>query len=72
MFEVKLSTVDEVKEFVNAAMDMKTAVRITALNNTIVDASSVLGILSLNLSNPLVLNCENEEEANEFLSKWRV
>lgn len=71
MFKVKLNTQQDVGDFCNAATHMKSAVKITALN-TVVDASSLMGIMTLNLSEPIELTCDNEAEAAEALSQWKV
>lgn len=68
---VKLSTAEEVNSFVNAAMKMTSKVHIYATNE-VVDASSIMGILTLNLSEPIALTCENEEEAREALAQFIV
>ena len=71
MLKVKLTTQKDVGDFCNAVTRMKSTVKITALN-TVVDASSLMGIMTLNLSEPIELTCENEKEAAEVLTKWSV
>lgn len=71
MLKVKLTTQKDVGDFCNAVTRMKSTVKITALN-TVVDASSLMGIMTLNLSEPIELTCENEKEAAEVLTKWTV
>lgn len=71
MLKVKLTTQKDVGDFCNAVTRMKSTVKITALN-TVVDASSLMGIMTLNLSEPIELTCENEKEATEVLTKWSV
>lgn len=71
MLKVKLTTQKDVGDFCNAVTRMKSTVKITALN-TVVDASSLMGIMTLNLSEPVELTCENEKEAAEVLTKWTV
>lgn len=71
MLKVKLTTQKDVGDFCNAVTRMKSTVKITALNN-VVDASSLMGIMTLNLSEPIELTCENEKEAEEVLTKWTV
>ena len=71
MLKVKLTTQKDVGDFCNAVTRMKSTVKITALN-TVVDASSLMGIMTLNLSEPVELTCENEKEAVEVLTKWTV
>lgn len=71
MLKVKLTTQKDVGDFCNAVTHMKSTVKITALNN-VVDASSLMGIMTLNLSEPIELTCENEKEAAEVLTKWTV
>lgn len=71
MFKVKLTTQQDVGDFCNAVTHMKSTVKITAIN-AIVDASSLMGIMTLNLSEPVELTCEDEQEAAEALIQWKV
>ena len=68
---VKLNTQEDVAAFVESAVRMKSKVRIHALNS-IVNASSIMGILTLNLSESIALTCEDEEEAKEALEQFIV
>lgn len=53
-FLIRLSTVDEIKEFVSIVNTFKTDAVIKN-EKYVVDAKSILGIFSLNLSNTLIL-----------------
>ena len=66
---VKLSNVEDVKGFVNCAMKMKSKVTVSSLN-AVVDASSIMGILTLDLSKPIELQCEDVEEAKDALEQY--
>ena len=65
----KLNDQKSVTDFCNAASKMHSKVTITALS-TIVDARSIMGIMTLDLSAPIELECENEAEASDKLAAW--
>lgn len=65
----KLNNQKDVSAFCNAATKMHSKVTVTALN-AVVDARSIMGIMTLNLSEPIELKCENEAEASDKLSEW--
>lgn len=71
-FLIRLSTVDEIKEFVSIVNTFKTDAVIKN-EKYVVDAKSILGIFSLNLSNTLILEIDHpaEREVN-LLKKYMV
>lgn len=71
-FLIRLSTVDEIKEFVSIVNTFKTDAVIKN-EKYVVDAKSILGIFSLNLSNTLILEMDHpaEREVN-LLKKYMV
>ena len=70
MYKIKFDTVDSVKAFIKA-IDKTTSDSIIRSENKkyAVDARSVLGILSLDLTNTLILEIYGVE--NEFINQIR-
>lgn len=69
-----LDTIQKVKEFVNVITVMDGDFDIIS-GKYVVDAKSILGIFSLDLSNPLILQIETQEDENrikELLEKFTV
>ena len=66
-YRIKLSGVDDAREFVKMAGDYNFDIDIF-YNRVIVDAKSILGVLSLDLSNILTVQCnvKNEKFENEI------
>ena len=60
-FPVKLQSVDKVKEFVSDMAQIKGDVLLLA-GKYVIDAKSIMGIFSLDLSNPLQLQIEDWKE----------
>lgn len=58
---VKLQSVDKVKDFVNDMSQIEGDVLLLA-GKYVIDAKSIMGIFSLELSNPLQLQIENWKE----------
>lgn len=58
--QIKLSAVDDVKEFVSAASNSKCDIDVF-YNRFIIDAKSILGVLSLDLSRELTVQCHGED-----------
>lgn len=71
-FLIRLNTVDEIKEFVSIVNTFK-ADAVIKNEKYVVDAKSILGIFSLNLSSTLILTMEHpsEREVN-LLKKYMV
>lgn len=67
---IKLSSVNDVKEFVGAVSTCGCDVDIAA-DRYIIDAKSIMGIFSLDLSKPLELRIisDNENEVTDVLDK---
>lgn len=69
-----LDTIQKVKEFVNVITVMDGDFDIIS-GKYVVDAKSILGIFSLDLSQPLILQIETQEDENrikELLEKFTV
>ena len=70
--KIKLSDTEEVKDFVNAAgkCDFDIDVR---YNRFLVDAKSILGVLSMDLGQILIVKCHGENsDFDRFLEKHKV
>lgn len=61
---IKLTTIMDVKEFVSAAAECDFDINIF-YNHVIIDAKSVLGVLSLDLSKVLTVEYDGEDAAFE-------
>ena len=74
VMRIKLDTPNDVKEFVNRAMMCKFDIDLASNNHT-VDAKSIMGIFSLDLSKPINLDVD-DVHANDIdlvmFKKWEV
>ena len=74
VMRIKLDTPNDVKEFVNRAMMCKFDIDLVSNNHT-VDAKSIMGIFSLDLSKPINLDVD-DVHANDIdlviFEKWKV
>ena len=67
--KVKFSTIDHVKKFVNALQSVDADIDLVH-NRYVIDAKSIMGIFSMDLSRPLDLVIHSEDkELTDFLSK---
>lgn len=64
---IQLLSISDVKEFVNAANSIDFDIDLISGRYT-VDAKSIMGIFSLDLTKPIVIaaNTDNAEKANQF------
>lgn len=70
--KIRLNETADVKEFVQAASKCDFDVDIS-YNRVIIDAKSILGILSMDLTKVLTATCHGEDhEFNRFLQKFAV
>ena len=70
--KIRLNETADVKEFVQAASKCDFDVDIS-YNRVIIDAKSILGILSMDLTRVLTVTCHGEDyEINRFLQKFAV
>lgn len=70
--KIRLNETADVKEFVQAASKCDFDVDIS-YNRVIIDAKSILGILSMDLTKVLTVTCHWEDhEFNRFLQKFAV
>ena len=70
--KIRLNATADVQEFVRAAEKCDFDIDIQ-YDSTIVDAKSILGILSMDLTRVLTVTCHGEDhEFNRFLQKFAV
>ena len=70
--KIRLNATEDVKEFVQAASKGDFDVDIS-YNRVLIDAKSILGILSMDLTKVLTVTCHGEDrEFNRFLQKFAV
>ena len=70
--KIRLNETADVREFVQAASKCDFDVDIS-YNRVIIDAKSILGILSMDLTKVLTVTCHVEDhEFNRFLQKFAV
>lgn len=70
--KIKLTELEEVKEFVHAAAKCDFDVDVF-YNRVIIDAKSILGVLSLDLSRDLTVKCGGRDsEFEHVLGKYEV
>ena len=70
--KIKLNATEEVQEFVNAATRCDFDVDVY-YNRFLIDAKSILGVLSLDLTKVLTVDCHGESnEFNRTLKKFAV
>lgn len=70
--KIKLNATEDVKELVTAASRCDFDIDI-CYNRIMVDAKSILGILSMDLSRTLTVNCHGEsQEFNRIVQKFAV
>lgn len=66
--KISLNSIDKVKSFVNEVTKFDTDFDLVS-GRYVIDAKSIMGIFSLDLSKPIDLNIHNEEDVNEILEK---
>lgn len=70
--KIKLNATEEVKEFVQAAGKCDFDIDIS-YNRIVIDAKSILGILSMDLTKPLLVRCYGENpEFEQVLRKFAI
>ena len=63
---ISLNSIDKVKSFVNDVTKFDTDFDLIS-GRYVIDAKSIMGIFSLDLSNPINLNIHNEENLDTIL-----
>ena len=70
--KIKLNATEDVREFVQGASKCDFDVDIS-YNRVLIDAKSILGILSMDLTRVLTVTCHGEDhEFDRFLQKYAV
>lgn len=69
--KIKLSTTDDIKEFLNETVKIKSDVDLIK-GSRIIDAKSTIGVMTLDLSEPveIVIHSENKDLLEPF-KKWQ-
>lgn len=72
-FDIKLSTIEDVRKFVDAVTRFPVDVDL-ASGRYIVDAKSIMGIFSLDLLSPITVNIHSDDakDLEEALSEFKV
>lgn len=65
--KISLNSIDKVKSFVNDLTKFETDFDLVS-GRYVIDAKSIMGIFSLDLSKPIDLNIHAEENVDEILS----
>ncbi|WOO36663.1 MULTISPECIES: HPr family phosphocarrier protein [Clostridia] len=65
--KISLNSIDKVKSFVNDVTKFDTDFDLVS-GRYVIDAKSIMGIFSLDLSKPIDLNIHNEESVEKILS----
>ena len=60
--QISLNSIDKVKSFVNAITQYEYDFDLIS-GRYVIDAKSIMGIFSLDLSKPLILNADTDDEA---------
>lgn len=69
--KIKLSTANELKEFMNLAWHCPDDVGVHTFDGRIADAKSILGLISLDYNSPVMVVTENEAFFKK-IEKWIV
>ena len=70
--QIKLTANEDVKEFVNQASKWDFDIDVF-YNRVVIDAKSILGVLSMDLTKVLTVRCNGHDERfDEFLNKFAV
>lgn len=67
---ISLNSIDKVKAFVNEVTKFDAEFDLVS-GRYVIDAKSIMGIFSLDLSKPIDLNIHNENNVDEILSKLK-
>ena len=70
--QIKLTANEDVKEFVNQSSKCDFDIDVF-YNGVVIDAKSILGVLSMDLTKVLTVRCNGHDERfDEFLNKFAV
>lgn len=71
IIKIKLHSAEDLREFMNLAWDCEDDIGVHAPNGQIADAKSILGLIALDYSNPVMVVTENEAFPRK-ITKWIV
>ena len=63
-YKIKLETIDKIKKFVNVVQKFESSIDLKS-GRYVVDAKSIMGIFSLNLSNPVNVVIHENDDIDE-------
>lgn len=66
--EISLNSIDKVKAFVNEVTKFDSEFDLVS-GRYVIDAKSIMGIFSLDLSKPIVLNIHSENDVDHILGR---
>lgn len=66
--KISLNSIDKVKKFVNEINKFDAEFDLVS-GRYVIDAKSIMGIFSLDISKPIDLNIHNENDADDILEK---
>jgi phosphotransferase system HPr-like phosphotransfer protein len=66
--KIQLTTIKDVSQFVNATLSAPCDIELSH-GKYVVDAKSMMGVLSLDLTKPVDMTINSDSEPTEFLSK---
>lgn len=66
-FNILLNSINDVKEFVNIVSKYDFDINLTS-GRYVVDAKSIMGIFSLNLSKPIKIEAECDDPGEQFVN----
>lgn len=69
--QIKLSSAEDLREFMNLAWDCADDIGVHAPDGQIADAKSILGLIALDYSHPVMVVTENKSFFSK-LKKWIV
>ncbi len=70
-FNILLSSINDIKAFVNIVNKYEFDVDLTS-GRYVVDAKSIMGIFSLDLSKPIKVDVHADEEAQDFIDEIKA
>ncbi len=69
--KIKLTTAEDLREFMNLAWTCEDDIGVHAPDGAIADAKSILGLIALDYTNPVLVVTENEKFTKK-LTQWAV
>lgn len=68
---INLNTVDKVKNFISVASDLDCDLDLSS-GRRMIDGKSIMGIFSLNLKNPIVMNINTKYNMDHILKEFEA